>query len=317
MFNLFGSSPSYQGSALEGLINASPALKIEDSNETIEAFADALSRDYPQALRYFLQVTNQQNPFEEGKLREGAEAIYPFMIAGYALKMIMSASGMAQWYGGQIDQLKTTNAGAAFALASALAEYVNGCSVPAPDCGGGYRRHLSAYLILRDAMESFGFLAPWEQHLAAFETDQKKTDPNYVGPKMDAKATTMLRIFVPKSEQAIVSQVGEHLSAQKNTVGLLNLMPGILDAAFLSIVLAMPRLFATAQWPGSAMVLYTNGHCMFCGGSAPCRPCESRLIQIAQTSPVGYGGSGSSHYGPASMRAREILINAGIDPSRR
>ena len=57
---------------------------------------------------------------------------------------------MAQYYGSQIDQLKMTKSGDAFALASALAEYVNACNVPAANSEGGYRRHLSAYLILRD-----------------------------------------------------------------------------------------------------------------------------------------------------------------------
>jgi len=313
MFNLFA-SPSYQGSTLERLINASPALTVEFSKENVETFAQALSKEYPRPYDHFLQATNQKGPADD-KVKDVIDHAFPLGVAAQALMLILSASGMARYYGSQIDQLKTTNAGAACALGSALAEYVNACNVPAISCEGGYRRHLSAYLVLRDSMESFGFLALWEQQVAAIETEQKKTDPNFAAPKLDTQATTVFRTFVPRSEQPVLSQVVQQLNNVKNTVGWLNLVPG-LDAAYLQMTLSMPQLFMTGQWSGSPMALYANGQCTFCGGPAPCHPCESRLVQIAMMSRSGYGGMGSSHAGPAATNAAQLLINAGINPYR-
>jgi len=315
MFNPFA-NPSYQGSALERLINASPALTIQFSRENVDKFAEAIFKEYPQPLDYFLQATNQTNTLE-GKTKEAANAAFPIGIGTQALMLIMSASGMAQFYGSQIDQLKMTNAGAAFALASALAEYAHACNVPVADTQGGYRRYLSGYLTLRDAMESFGWLGPWEQRMAAVEADQKKANPDFSAPKLDAKATSLFRTFVPKSEQAVLSHVAQHLNNVKNTVQLLNLMPGILDTAYLQMALTMPQLFVSGQWSGYSVALYSNGSCTFCGGGAPCRPCESRLVEIALMAQAGsYGGLGGSQPGPAATRAAQILTDAGIDPYR-
>ena len=156
MFSLFA-SPSYQGSALERLINANPALTIQFSKESVETFGGALAKEYPRPLGLLLQTTNRNSQFDD-KLNDLANEAFPLGIASQTLLLSMSASGMAQYYGSQIDQLKMTNAGAAFALGSALAEYVNACSVPAANCDAGYRRHLSAYLILRDRWSR---LASW------------------------------------------------------------------------------------------------------------------------------------------------------------
>jgi hypothetical protein len=310
MFNFFA-NPSYQGSTLERLINVSPAQTIQFSEESSETFAQALRKEYPRPLDHLAQVTNKKITLED-KLQDAANEVLALGSATQALMLIVSASGMARYYGSQIDQLKMTNSGAAFALASALAEYVHACDVPATNCEGGYRQHLSASLILRDSMESFGFLGPWEQRIAAFETEQKKTDPKFAAPKLGTQATTVLRSFVPRSEQPVLSQVLQQLNTVKNTVGWLNLMPGVLDTISLQMVLSMPQLFMTGQWSGSPIALYANGKCTFCGGPAPCQPCESRLIQIAS----GKGGIGASHVGPAATKAAQLLINAGVNPYR-
>src|SRR5262245_43144187 len=257
MFNLFA-SPSYQGSDLERLINATPI--IEFCKENVEKFAQALSKEYPRPFDLYRQATNEQSPLDD-KVREVANAAFPYGIAVQAVMTIISASGMARYYGSQIDQLKMTNAGAAFALASALAEYVNACNVPVAHCEGGYRRHLSAYLTLRDAMDSYGLLEPWEQRNALFEAEQTKTNPDLLVPKLDAKTTTMFRTFVPGSEQPVLSQVSQQLNNVKDIVALFNFLPGILDTAYLQMILSMPHLFMTGQWSGYSVALYTNGNC--------------------------------------------------------
>jgi hypothetical protein len=105
----------------------------------------------------------------------------------------------------------------------------------------------------------------------------------------------------------------QQLNTLKNTVEWLNLVPEIVNSVCLPMTLSMPQLFMTGRWSGSAPALYANGRCTFCGGPAPCQPCESRLVQIAMMSQSGYGGMGGTSYvGPAATQARQILINAGV-----
>ena len=164
MFNLFGSPPSYRSSVLERLVETNPAFTLQFSKESVDEFAAALLKEYPKPFDFFLQATGKKSTPEDDKIRETLNASFPAGVAVQALLLSMSAAGMARFYGAEIDRLKTTNVGAAFALACALAEYLNACNVPPATCDAGYRRHLSAFLTLRHSMQAFGLLGPWEPH---------------------------------------------------------------------------------------------------------------------------------------------------------
>src|SRR5262245_47751243 len=319
MFSLFGSSakPSYKGSNLERIITNISSQQINTSEAGIERFSAALRQEYPKPVAHLAHTQSKPEPFqsEDEKFKELGDLVMARGCASSGLAMINAAAQMAAFYGKEIDR-PDINAATALMVSYGFVEYANACSIPFETSDGGYRRYLSGYLVLREAMIVFGLSEPWEQYLKSlvFDTGDGK-QRSFHGSFSDAHSQ-LLRAFVPRAEQPIVTQVFRQFVNYKNAIALMSLLAGM-DAIYLQLVLSMPQLFMTGQWSGYPAALYANGRCTMCGGPAPCQPCQNQLMQIAMISRGGsYGGLNSSHMGPASQQAAGMLINAGINPYR-
>jgi hypothetical protein len=319
LFSLFGSSakPSYKGSNLERIITNISSQPFDTSEAGVERFSAALLREYPQPAAHLAHTQNKPEPFqgEDEKLKELGDLIVARGCAVSGLRMIDAAAKIAAFYGKEIDR-PDINAATALMVSYGFVEYANACSIPFETSDGGYCRYLSGYLVLREAMTVFGLSEPWEQYLKSLVFDAGDGKQQGFHSSFSDAHSQLLRAFMPRAEQPIVTQVFQQLANYKNAFALMSLLPGM-DAIYLQLVLDMPRLFMAGQWSGHPPALYDNGRCTICGGPAPCEPCQNQIVQIARISRGGiYRGLDSSHLGPVSQQAAGMLIEAGINPYR-
>jgi hypothetical protein len=299
MFSLFGRLPSYQGSTLERLVKENAATRAEFNDANRELFAQALTREYPRPFEHLESAMNKVmgekrlSDFSED-VREKVNSALAFSFGHLGLIHINMAAGLACKYGTELDQLKSTNPGGAFAIASILAQYVDAGNLADVDSEGGYRRQYSAFLFFRDALKTFGVLDHWHSCLASYEADQRKTNPEFKGPKLDDEQTANLKIFVPRAEQPALAEGRNRIDQLKNAINMMGMVPGLAET-YLQLVFNSPQMFMPSQqtnmmhqWPG----------------------------QIPFGAHQGFGGLHSPQPGPRATQAAQMMINAGINPFR-
>src|SRR5262245_46614310 len=190
---------SYKGSNLERLIKARAAQTVDLNEENIGLFGRALLSEYPRPFEHLARINNKPPPQLDDKQKELAEAITARGLAIQGLTLIASSAVLAEAYGNDIDNVKSSNDALAIAVAYGLIEYANACNVPFKSTEGGYRRYLSGYLILRNSMQSLGVLEPWEKYLAAQEINGSS-----LASSINDQSTHNLLKFAPQSEQPVI-----------------------------------------------------------------------------------------------------------------
>ena len=275
---------NYKGSNLERLIEARAAEGAAIKKESAELFTQALMREYPNLVDHIAKnfPTEQgQLPPPEAHDKEKANQTTAQLIALVALALIASSLEVARFYGNEIDKVKDSNVGVALGVAYALIEFANACDVPFAGSEGGYRRYVSAYLVLRSALQMYGCLEPWQKYCEAVK---QQNGPDLTTFFSDGTALTLFAI-APQQERPIIAYVLQDLAQRKAGLdvssNIANMMPGfgalISGAAALPLDMALhsPQQFLIGQWSGNQTGLS-----------------RAALQQLAQLGAIGGFGAG-------------------------
>jgi hypothetical protein len=311
MFNA-SSRLNYKGSNLESLIESRPPEGAAIKKESAELFAQALMREYPNLVDHIAKnfPTEQGQPPPEAHDKEKANQTTAQLIALVALALIASSLEMARVYGSEIDKVKDSNVGVALGVAYALIEFANACDVPFSGSEGGYRRYVSAYLVLRFALQMYGFLEPWQKYCEAVKQQNGLDLTTFFS---DRTALTLLAI-APQQERPIIAHVLQGLAQRKAGLdvssNVASMIPGfgalISGAAALPLDMALhsPKQFMIGQWSGNQTGLSPDA-------------LTAVLQELARLGALGgfgagMGGFGRHNPGPASTSAVGAAVTEGF-----
>jgi len=283
MFNLFGSK-TYKGSNLERLILGRIDQIASSSNDDVARFAQALMREHPQ---FYKSLFTGSSPIPDLSIDDpNTRELYAALACGTALVitlLIVSSFRAARDYGTSLDQLRSTDGVAALAVASCLVQFVHAANVPRDKTSGGYFRYFSAYLILRHSLALFNFAGPWENYIKGMKMPDGFAGLD-LGRWFGSDFTGILSGLAPRAEQNTRLQILQQLEGFRSGIGLI---PGPYATIALNQIFDLPQESFSVPW------------------TLP-------EIGVGTPDPFPSTGSGGGQPGLATLKARQILINAGI-----
>src|SRR5262245_11833975 len=284
----FGSNP-YKGSNLERSILGRINEIASSSNDDVARFAQALMREHPQ---FYKSLFSGSSPIPDLSIDDpNTRELYVGLAYGTAsvISLLIGSSFVAaRDYGTGLDQLRSTDGVAALAVASCLVQFVHAANVPRNETSGGYFRYFSAYLILRHSLALFNFAGPWENYIKGMKLPDGLAGLD-LGRWFGGDFTGILSGLAPCAEQNTRLQILQQLEGFRLMIGLI---PGPAATIALNQIFDLPQASFSVPW-----TLPEIGVGAF--GAFP------------STGMLGLG-SGGGQPGLATLKARQMLINAGV-----
>jgi hypothetical protein len=279
----FGSNP-YKGSNLERSILGRIDEIASSSNDDLARFMQALMREHPQ---FYKSLFSGSSPIPDLSIDDpNTRELYVALAYGTALVislLIVSSFVAARDYGMGLDQLRSSDGVAALAVASCLVQFVHAANVPRDKTSGGYFRYFSAYLILRQSLALFNFAGPWENYIKGMKAPDGFAGLD-LGRWFGSDFTGILSGLTPRAEQNTRLQILQQLEGFRLGIGLI---PGPAATIALNQIFDLPQASFSVPW------------------TLP-------EIGVGTFDTFPRTGSGGGQASPATLEARQILINAGV-----